>query len=246
VPCILRSHKEGKQEGYLHPIPKPDTQLHTYHIDHLGPLDTTNKSYNHILAIINSFTKFVWLYPTKSTTREVISKLDMQKQIFGNPKRITTDKGRAFTSQEFKDYCEIEEIQYLTITTGLLRARQVERLNTTIIAILSKLSIEDPTKWYNHVGKLQRILNSTYNRSIDATPFNLLFGIKMREETDLKLREIVEREFQSQFEEERNQMRTKAKEQILKIQSENCKTYNLKRKTAIKCKVGDLVAIKLI
>jgi len=84
----------------------------------------------------------VWLYPTKSTTtREVISKLDVQKQIFGNPKRIITDKGTAFTSQEFKDYCEIEEIQHLTITTGLPRANgQVERLNRAIIAILSKLS----------------------------------------------------------------------------------------------------------
>jgi len=93
----------------------------------------------------------------------------MQKQIFGNPKRIITDKG-TFTSQEFKEYCEIEEIRHLTITTGLPRANgQVERLNRAIIAILSKLSI-DPTKWYKHVGKLQRILNSTYNRSIDTTP----------------------------------------------------------------------------
>jgi len=72
----------------------------------------------------------------------------------------------------------------------------------------------------------------------------LLFGVKMREETDLKLREIVEQEIQSQFEEERNQIRTKAKEQILKVQAENCKTYNLRRKTALKHKVGDLVAIK--
>jgi len=39
-------------------------------------------------------------------------------------------------------------------------------------------------------------------------------------------------------------MRTRAKEQILKVQPENCKTYNLKRKTALKHKVGNVVAIK--
>ena len=60
--------------------------LHTYHADHLGPLDITNKNYNHILAIIDSFTKFVWLYSkTKSTTaREITNRLNVQKQIFGS------------------------------------------------------------------------------------------------------------------------------------------------------------------
>lgn len=113
-----------------------------------------------------------------------------------------------------------------------------------IIAVLSKLSIEDSTKWYKHVGKLQRVLNSSYSRSINTTPFDLLFGVKMREKNDLKLREMVEQALQSQFEEERDQMRMRAKEQILKVQSENCKTYNLRRKTALKHNVGDLVAIK--
>lgn len=110
--------------------------------------------------------------------------------------------------------------------------------------MLSKLSIEDLAKWYKHIGKLQRVLNSTYYRSIDTTPFNLLFGVNMREETDLKLCEIIEQEFLAQFEEERNQTRIRAKEQILKVQSENCRSYNLRRKIASKYKIGDIVAIK--
>ena len=119
----------------------------------------------------------------------------------------------------------------------------MERLNRTIVSILSKLSIGEPAKWYKHVDKLQRILNSTFNRSVNA-PFVLLFGVKMRDETDLKLREVIEQEFRSKFEEERNEIRARAKEQILKVQSENCKTYNLRRKKATEYQVGDVVAIK--
>ncbi|KYN14899.1 hypothetical protein ALC57_12891, partial [Trachymyrmex cornetzi] len=89
-----------------------------------------------------------------------------------------------------------------------------------------------------------RILNSSYNRTIDSAPFEVLFGVKMRDDTDLRLQEIIEQEFQSQFEEERNQIRTKAKEQIFKVQAENCKTYNLRLKKAQKYKVGEVVAIK--
>lgn len=59
VPCILMNRKEGKQEGYLHPLPKPDSPLHTLYADHLGPLETTRKNYKHILVVIDSFSKFV-------------------------------------------------------------------------------------------------------------------------------------------------------------------------------------------
>lgn len=57
VKCILVNKKAGKQEGYLHPLNKGDVPLHTFHLDHLGPLETTPKSYKHILTIIDAFTK---------------------------------------------------------------------------------------------------------------------------------------------------------------------------------------------
>lgn len=148
VPCILVNKKAGKQEGFLHPLEKDSIPLYTYHVDHLGPLETTNKNYNHIFAVIDSFTKFVWLYPVKSTTsKEVISKLELQKAIFGNPMQIISDKGSAFTSHEYQDYCRNEGIKAICITTGLPRANgQIERLNRTIIPVISKLAMEDPTK----------------------------------------------------------------------------------------------------
>ena len=137
VKCILINRKRGKQEGLLNPIPKDDTPLHTYHIDHLGPLETTNKKYKYIFAIIDSFTKFAWLYPTKSTdAAEVISKLDFQKYTFGNPARIISDRGSAFMSNLFTDYCKNENIQHIAITTGLPRANsQIEHLNAIIIFV---------------------------------------------------------------------------------------------------------------
>ena len=95
-----------------------------------------------------------------------------------------TDRGTVFTSQEFKEYCQSEAIEHVTVTTGLPRANgQVERLNRAIISILSKLLIEESAKWYKHVDKLQRILNSTFNHSVNATPFDLLFDVKMMKPT---------------------------------------------------------------
>jgi len=65
----------------------------------------------------------------------------------------------------------------------------------------------------------------------------------MHNKDNLKLREIIDQEFQAQFEEERDLSRVKTKEQILKVQSKNCKAYN-RRKALTKYKIGDLVVIK--
>lgn len=221
--------------------------MHTYHVDHLGPLESTSKQYNHIFAVIDAFTKFTWLYPTKSiTTREVVERLDKQKYTFGNPIRIISDRGTAFTSQEFKNYCEQEKIQHHRITTGFPMANGlIERINRVIIPILTKMSLRNLGKWYQHVSKLQQALNSTFHRSIAKTPFRLLKGVEMRCSGDLKLREILETEWQHQFEESRDDLRQQAKIQIGKIQEENKKTYNSRRRAPSRYAVGDLVAIKL-
>ena len=244
--CILANKKGGKQEGYLHPLPKPDVPLHTYHVDHLGPLESTSKKYNHIFAVIDAYTKFVWLYPTKSTaSREVITKLDLQGRTFGNPAQIVTDRGTAFTSQEFESYCKEESIKHILVTTGLPRANgQVERINRTIIPILTKLSMQDPTKWYLHVDRLQQTLNSTYQRSINTSPLELLTGVKMRTKQDLLLKEVVEEMLIREFIKGRDELREKAKQQIIKTQEENRRTYNLRRREPNKYKLKDIVAIK--
>lgn len=246
VKCILVNKKAGKQEGFLHPIEKDSIPLYTYHVDHLGPLETTNKNYNHIFAVIDSFTKFVWLYPVKSTTsKEVISKLELQKSIFGNPVQIISDKGSAFTSNEYQEYCKSEGIKSICVTTGLPRSNgQVERLNRTIIPVISKLAVEDPSKWYKHVNRVQQVLNATYHRSTKTTPFELMFGTKMRDKADLELKHLIEEEFQEQFESNREKLRQSAKEQIEKVQLENRKTYNLRRRKPTKHKLGEIVAIK--
>ncbi|GFY39540.1 integrase catalytic domain-containing protein [Trichonephila inaurata madagascariensis] len=65
--------------------------------------------------VSNAFTKFTWLYPVKTVSAEnALEKLKLQQKTFGNPVRIITDRGSAFTSKElFNDYCTEENIQHL-------------------------------------------------------------------------------------------------------------------------------------
>ncbi|CAI6368075.1 unnamed protein product [Macrosiphum euphorbiae] len=71
---------------------------------YVGPLTNTPRGYKHILVIIDEFTKFCWLFPTKSiTSKEVQDKMNILQATFGNPTRMISDHGAAFKSGEFKN-----------------------------------------------------------------------------------------------------------------------------------------------
>ncbi|GFS56360.1 retrovirus-related Pol polyprotein from transposon 17.6 [Trichonephila clavipes] len=149
----------------------------------------------------------------------------------------------AFTSKLFNDYCDEENIQHLQIATGVPRGNgQVERIPRTLIPVLTKLSLDDLTKWYKYVDRLQRVLNSTISRSTKWTPFELLVGIKMRNKEDILIKDLLLEEMAKELLEQREFLRNDAKKNIETLQSENRKTSNRRRKKASLYK-GDLVAI---
>lgn len=68
VKCLSFSLVGGKPEGELEIFEKIAISFHTFHIDHFGLLEATADGYKYILVIVNAFTKFIWLFATKSTT----------------------------------------------------------------------------------------------------------------------------------------------------------------------------------
>ncbi|GFY04792.1 pro-Pol polyprotein, partial [Trichonephila clavipes] len=177
-------------------------------------------------TVVDAFTKFTWLYLVKTVSSEsALEKLKQQQKTLGNPIRIISDRGSAFTSKLFNDYCDEENIQHLQIATGVPRGNeQVERIHRTLIPVLTKLSLDDSTKWYKYVDRLQRILNSTICRSTKWTPFELLVGTKMRNKEDILIKDLLLEEMAKELLEKREFLRNDAKKNIETLQSENRKT----------------------
>lgn len=246
ISCILAERKQGKQEGWLHTIEKGNLPLDSFHVDHLGPLPSTRKSYKHILVVVDAFSKFVWLYATRNTsTAEVLVRLRKQAAIFGNPRRIISDRGTAFTAHDFKEYCKQEGIEHVLTATGVPRANgQVERISRTLIPMLTKLTAPKPDEWFKYLDLAQQYLNSTTSRSTGFPPFKLLFGAHMRLKDDLRVRELIDSEMLEAVQSERDELRLQANANIQKIQQENHKNFNKRRKEPRKYNEDDLVAIR--
>ncbi|GFW53318.1 retrovirus-related Pol polyprotein from transposon 17.6 [Trichonephila clavipes] len=145
-------HRDGSRMKHVDALSRYPVMIHssisTYHVDFIGPLTSTNKSYQHIFPVVDAFTKFTWLYPVKTVSAEsALEKLKQQQKTFGNPIGIISDRGSASTSKLFNDFCDEENIQHLQIATDVSRGNgQVERIHRTLIPVLTKLSLDDSTK----------------------------------------------------------------------------------------------------
>ena len=115
----------------------------TIHIDHFGPLPHTLNKNKHVLVVIDAFTKFVKLYPVKTTsTKEVCSALDKYFAYYSRPRRLITDRGTAFTSKDFAEYCTHNNIQHIKNAVASPQANgQVERVNRVVSRMLSNPAI---------------------------------------------------------------------------------------------------------
>jgi len=141
------------------------------HIDHLGPFEKAPQGHKYIFLITDAFTKYIELFPTKTTnSNEVIKHLKTFFNFYSKPIRIISDRGCAFTSPSFQDFVKDLDVQLIHIATGTPRANgQAKRVNRTIIPIIAKLS---PTlsQWDKTLSEVEYAVNNTVNRSTNEIP----------------------------------------------------------------------------
>ncbi|XP_053968337.1 uncharacterized protein LOC128869757 [Anastrepha ludens] len=185
--------------------------------------------------------------PRESTdAQEVVKHIESRTAIFGCPQRIISDKGTAFTSKLFKELCENSKIEHVETTKGVPRGNgQVEKVNRVIISVLAKNSAAEPSKWYQYTSQVQRAINEHIHSSTKFTPFEVMFGVKMRNETDTELLKILQEELLQGLQDERNKIREEVRAQIQKAQETYKINYDKKRKGQHGYQLSDLVAIKV-
>jgi hypothetical protein len=142
------------------------------------PEDDEGNKY--IVVIVDNFSKFVGLYPAKSTTSEdYIRALIQWVGVFGVPEEIRTDGGTQFTSSMAKDLASLLQFKHLVIVSHHPQANGiVERRNTEIMKHLRALVYERRVLecWSQYLPLVQRIMNYTVDGSIGTQPAKVIFG----------------------------------------------------------------------
>ena len=75
----------------------------------------------------------------------------------------------------------------------------MERVNGIIEGVFRRLDAEEPGKWHKKVARVQKALNGSYQRAIGKTPFEVMFGVKMRMPEDADLMKMIDEESYERF-----------------------------------------------
>lgn len=239
--CLFNKVPSGKRPGKLNPIEKHEIPMDTLHIDHLGPFVTSIKKNAYLIVIVDAFTKFVFLKAVPNTkTAPVTRYLREIIETFGVPRRIICDRGTAFTSKSFTDFCQDLGIKRVLCATATPRANgQVERMNRSILSALTS-STEDESRWDESISSIKWGINSTINSTTGKSPYEVFFGYRPRGVNDAFLASEVGCEKRLDL----MALRTEVSKVTLEKQRCQKANYDKRHAAVTKFKVGQHVLVQ--
>ena len=148
-------------------------------VDYIESLIEDDFGHNMIIVIIDNFSRFIDLYPAKST--EAAGAADALIKFSGRystPTTFRTDCGLNFKSELIRELINILGAEH-ELTTAYSKEENaiVERANKEILRHLRNIIFDRRvgTKWSRYLPIVQRIINTTKNSSTGYPPAQLVF-----------------------------------------------------------------------
>lgn len=165
----LKESKESKlKDGHIIAVsPNVQYQLDIYY---MMKYHKKNKGFKYILALIDIFTRQVYVEKMKTKeVDEVIKSLDKLFQKSGYPFVITSDSDSTFLSDECQAYFKKHEINHNTVPIGDHKSLGlIDRFARTLKTILHKrFLIHNTTNWIDVIDTIVDQYNNTPHSGID-------------------------------------------------------------------------------
>ena len=150
-------------------------------IDYIHKLNKDQNGKEHILVVIDCFTRFVELYPTSALTAEETADhlLDYIGR-YGTPIQILSDNGSHFvngTVTSLLHYLGVDHqfsIAYSKEENGI-----VERANKEVMRHLRNIMFDNGAldQWSRYLPIVQNIMNSAIHSATGFSPAQMIFGV---------------------------------------------------------------------
>lgn len=149
-------------------------------MDTIGPLPASKDGFEFILVIIDNFTRFVELYPTKDTSALAAAPCILNFiGRYGLPRILLSDSGTQFKNELMDQVSRsLGSVQMFTMPDSKEENAIVERSNKEVNRHLRNLVFHHNVieGWADCLPLVQRIINASVHSSIGVTPAQLLFG----------------------------------------------------------------------
>ena len=149
-------------------------------MDTIGPLPRDKDGNEHLLVIIDCFTRWLELFPIPDLTATTAARCLLQHfGRFGAPNTLKHDGGTQFVNEIITQFLQLLRTdERVTLAYSKQENTIVERSNKEVlrhlIAIVNDTKMKD--SWSQDLPFVQRIYNASRNEHLGASPAQILFG----------------------------------------------------------------------
>ena len=149
-------------------------------LDTIGPLPPDDVGHKFIIVCVDSFTRFVDLFPAVDTTAS--SAVEALVAVFGRyglPQEILTDNGSQYSNHLLSQLLSVLKVDHkFTVPYRSQGNGIVERVNKEVMRHLRAIIFDErvESKWSTLLPRVQYLINSTTHSAIGTSPLHLLFG----------------------------------------------------------------------
>lgn len=246
--CLMMKYPGGKKPGMLHPPRMPERPMVKIHLDHLGPFPKSSTGKMFILVVVDAFSRFIKLFPTRTTSsEETVKKTQQFISLFGAPKVIVTDRGTAFMGNAFQELCTKYDIQHKATAARYPQANGIAevKMRSIVPVIVTSINFAEE-KWDKDILEVERKINNTINKTTACTPFECLFGYTPNFEDARIVNFASRQETEQDIGNKTHTIREKARNNVEKSQAKYKQNYDRKHYEGVTYDVGDIVVVKTV
>ncbi|GKT19588.1 hypothetical protein ADUPG1_011533, partial [Aduncisulcus paluster] len=158
-------------------------------VDTIGPFPLAKSEHRYCLSIIDEFTRYIEIFPTRTTKAEEAAKILYEEFIlrFGLPPVIKSDNGPQFVNAVWRclfNWLEIRHhrtIPYNPQSNGI-----IERSNRELLKFLKALLVgKEGGDWTDQIPVVRFLMNSQEHSVLGISPFEMVFGREPDEWRDI-------------------------------------------------------------
>jgi mRNA-degrading endonuclease RelE of RelBE toxin-antitoxin system len=168
-------------------------------MDTIGPFGKTEKDYRYVVVIIDCFSRFVDLYPVKSTTgEEAAEALLWHLGRYGAPLQIVSDNGPQFVNASIQELFRLTGVHYSnTMAYSHQENGIVERANREVLRHVRNIMYERNVmeKWHQNLPMVMRLMNSTVHESLGFAPASIIYGNSLDMNRELIIEHVVPKKY---------------------------------------------------
>ena len=158
------------------PAPRP---WDTINMDAIERLPESKDGNKHIITVIDFYSKYLIAWPQKDLKAVTLIEKFEENVVHrhGSVRRVLSDNGSAFISDDFKKFCAHYKISQTFTSAGHPQASGlVERANRSVLTVLRNYVNEQQNNWDKCLPTICFALNTTKATATSHSPYLLLHG----------------------------------------------------------------------